>query len=361
MPSKPDMKIPKNPEIICYSQGGIDLQINGALGVDFNDLNSENKHKLPEICCYLWEQGVDAFLPTFVTTSLENYQRSLAILAEAIASTSQAPRSAKILGVHLEGPFLNPDKRGAHPREYLRSLNIEQMQQVIGDFDAIVKLITLAPEIEAEQKVIPFLKERGIIVSLGHSNATAQQARLAFAQGASMITHAFNAMPPLHHREPGLLGEALLNSHVWCGLIADGVHVHPQMVDVAFRVKSDRPKAPPEASQNHAGFFLVSDALAPLGLPDGQYPWDQRMIEVKAGTARLKDGTLSGTTVPLLDGAKNLVRWGICPPKQAIALATTSPRQALQAFKEDFIDDLAQSDSLAWYLSADGNLAWHRC
>ncbi|MEE3716593.1 N-acetylglucosamine-6-phosphate deacetylase [Tumidithrix elongata RA019] len=362
MLSNPETKIPADSDIICYSQGGCDLQINGALGVAFNDLGSENKHKLPEICSFLWQQGVDAFLPTLVTTSLENYKASLAIIAEAMESDRYASCSAKILGVHLEGPFLNPDKRGAHPIEHLRSLNIPQIEQVLGDYGAIVKLMTLAPELDTEQKVIPFLRDRGIIVSLGHSCATALQARQAFAQGATAITHAFNAMPPLHHREPGLLGEALLNPHVWCGLIADGVHVHPQMVDMVYRVKSYSPNYSTEDTNNLSSLFLVSDALAPLGLPDGKYPWDRREIAVKAGTARLEDGTLSGTTVPLLDCAKNLVRWGICEPKRAIALATESPRRALQrslGSKDDLV--LAHSHSLAWYWQKNGDLAWYRC
>ncbi|CAN1209924.1 N-acetylglucosamine-6-phosphate deacetylase [Tumidithrix helvetica PCC 7403] len=362
MLSNPETKIPANSEIICYSQGGCDLQINGALGVAFNDLSRGNAYKLPEICSYLWQQGVDEFLPTLVTTSLEKVHESLGIVAEAMGSAWQGENSAKILGVHLEGPFLNPDKRGAHPREYLRSLNIPQIEQVLGDYGAIVKLMTLAPELDPEQKVIPFLRDRGIIVSLGHSCATALQARQAFAQGATAITHAFNAMPPLHHREPGLLGEALLNPNVWCGLIADGVHVHPQMVEMVYRVKSDPPNYSTEDTNNPSSLFLVSDALAPLGLPDGKYPWDRREIAVKAGTARLEDGTLSGTTVPLLDCVKNLVRWGICNPQQAIALATESPRRALQRSPSSR-NDLAQAHShpLAWYWQKNGDLAWYRC
>jgi len=156
-----------------------------------------------------------------------------------------------------------------------------------------------------------------------------------------MITHAFNAMPPLHHREAGLLGAAILTKGVYCGLIADGVHVHPQMVDILIRLKGRE-------------IVLVSDALAPLGLPDGIYPWDDRTIEVKNHTARLADGTLSGTTLSLLDCVKNLVSWGICSPVEAIALATETPRLAL---------NLPQFPaSLAWYWEeAAGLLTWQRC
>lgn len=336
----------KDRDIICYSHGGIDLQINGALGIAFNQLTADTAHRIPEICRFLWQQGVDGFLPTLVTTSVESITTALEILQTAMRQPQLQDR-AQILGVHLEGPFLNPDKRGAHPQQYLLPLAIAEVKRVLGEFAPIVKLITLAPELDPTNTVIPFLVEQGITVSLGHSTATAAQAKQAFAQGATMITHAFNAMPSLHHREPGLLGEALTQEKVWCGLIADGVHVHPQMVDLIFRLKgaSNTPHIP------HPKLILVSDALAPLGLPDGLYPWDDRAITVKSGTARLENGTLSGTTLPLLDCVKNLVRWGLCEPEQAIALATITPRQALNL-------PITSSRSLGWYWHSEGELAW---
>ncbi len=297
------------------SLGGVDLQINGALGLAFPDLNADNAHILPKICQYLWDVGVDGFLPTLVTTSIENIQRSLAIIADFIPTQKVG---AKILGVHLEGPFLNYQKRGAHPAEYLLPLTIDQVKRVLGDYAQVVKVITLAPELDTTGEVIPYLRSLGIIVSLGHSQATAAQAQAAFTQGATMVTHAFNAMPSLHHREPGLLGVAINHPDVRCGFIADGEHVTPTMLQILLR-----------ASNYAQGLFLVSDALAPLGLPDGVYPWDNRQIEVKNGTARLPDGTLSGTTLPLLLGVQNLVKWGICDLENAIALATTSPRKAI--------------------------------
>ena len=133
-----------------------------------------------------------------------------------------------------------------------------------------------------------------------------------------MVTHAFNAMPGLHHREPGLLGAALTHPGVQCGFIADGQHVHPTMLQILL-----------QAGRYTEGLFLVSDALSPLGLADGRYPWDSREIEVIDGTARLKDGTLSGTTRSILVGVQNLVKWGICDIGRSIELATTAPRHAL--------------------------------
>ncbi len=219
------------------SLGGIDLQINGALGLAFPDLSNENCHQLEEIGQFLWSQGVDGFLPTIVTTSIETIQRSLSVLSPLLSS--------QILGVHLEGPFLNLEKRGAHPAEHLLPLTIETVKRVLGDYASVVKVITLAPELDPTGEAIAYLRSLGIIVSLGHSQATASQAQQAFAQGASMVTHAFNAMPSLHHREPGLLGAAIVHPDVYCGLIADGQHVSPIMLDLVLR-----------ASQYDRGIFL---------------------------------------------------------------------------------------------------------
>lgn len=300
------------------SLGGVDLQINGALGLAFPELNLENCDKLAAICDFLWHQGVDSFLPTLVTTSIENFHRSLAIFADFVSSQSENQPTAKVLGVHLEGPFLNPEKRGAHPAEYLLPLTLENVKRVLGDYASVVKVITLAPELDLTNEVIPYLQDLGIIISLGHSQATFNQAEKAFKLGASMVTHAFNAMPSLHHREPGLLGAAILDCNVRCGLIVDGQHVSLAMMEILLR-----------ASDYDKGIFLVSDALSPLGLPDGVYPWDVREIEVKNSTAKLPNGVLAGTTLPLLGGVQNLVRWGICVQEKAIALATVSPRKAM--------------------------------
>lgn len=297
------------------SLGGVDLQINGGLGTAFPELNAENASSLQKISDYLWDSGVDAFLPTLVTTSVENIERSLAVIADFMQNQTSG---AKVLGVHLEGPFLNAQKRGAHPQEYLLPLSLTEVKRVLGNFTEIVKVITLAPELDSDNEVIPYLRSEGITVSLGHSQATAEQAQSAFNMGATMVTHAFNAMPPLHHREPGLLTAAIINENVMCGFIADGKHVSPMMIDLLLR-----------ASDYTKGLFLVSDALAPLGLPDGTYPWDSREIIVTNGTARLADGTLSGTTLPLLVGVQNLVKWGMCNLETAITLATTAPRKAI--------------------------------
>ncbi|MCZ2201240.1 N-acetylglucosamine-6-phosphate deacetylase [Cylindrospermopsis raciborskii] len=321
------------------SLGGVDLQINGGLGLAFPDLTGRNIHRLQEISDFLWEQGVDAYLPTLVTTSIENIHRSLDLMANY-----EQKSGAKILGVHLEGPFLNYGKRGAHPAEYLLPLTMSEVNRVLGDYASLVKVITLAPELDPTGEVIPYLRSLGITVSLGHSLATAAQADEAFRSGATMVTHAFNAMPPLHHREPGLLGAAMNHPHVMSSFIADGQHIVPPMLEILLRASK--------------GLFLVSDALAPLGLPDGEYPWDSRKITVKNGTARLADGTLSGTTFSLLKGVQKLVQWQICDIETGIFLATDAPRKAINL---PTIGVGVQANLLHWFEDQNtGELTWKR-
>ncbi|ACB53985.1 N-acetyl-glucosamine-6-phosphate deacetylase [Crocosphaera subtropica ATCC 51142] len=330
------------------SLGGIDLQINGGLGLPFTDIQEKHLPKLHQICEFLWQEGIDGFLPTLVTTSVDNIQRSLSILERFIKiQTEENVPTAKVLGVHLEGPFLNHEKKGAHPAQYLLTPSVEAIEWLLGNYESIVKIITLAPELDITNEVIPYLSSRGIVASLGHSQANAKEAKKAFEMGASMVTHAFNAMPPLHHRQPGLLGEAIINSNVYCGLIADGNHVCPTMIELLLR-----------GSLYERGVFLVSDALAPIGLGDGVYPWDNRQIEVKQGTARLANGTLAGTTLPLLVGVKNLVEWQLCPIGNGIALATESPRKAI---KLPAMSPGQPANLLQWHWDNENNqLNWKR-
>ncbi len=325
------------------SIGGVDLQINGALGLAFPELTAGNVDRLNAIGQFLWNAGVDGYCPTIVTTSLENIHRSLGLIRDF---TPQPPRTAQILGVHLEGPCLNPAKRGAHPAEFLQPLTIAGMQAIVGDYADIIQIITLAPELDPSGAVVAYLSDQGITVSLGHSQATAAEANQAFNQGATMVTHAFNAMPPLHHREPGMLGAAIVDPRVRCGFIADGQHICPTMLQLLLQASGPR------------GLFLVSDALSPLGLPDGRYPWDSRSITVTNGTARLDDGTLSGTTLSLLQGVQNLVDWGICSIETAITLATIAPRQAIGQSTE--LIGRSVADLLRWRVEGGRVKGWTR-
>jgi N-acetylglucosamine-6-phosphate deacetylase len=339
------------------SLGGIDLQINGALGVPFTRLGQGSRsarQELQDISRFLWTQGIEGYLATLVTSSMADLQQSLEAIKSYMALPCP-PHTAKLLGVHLEGPCLNPIKRGAHPPEHLKPLSVPVLEELLNTAGDSVKIMTLAPELDPTGEAIAYLKSRNIAISLGHSQATEDQANTAFAQGATLVTHAFNAMPGLHHRDPGLLGAALVNPNVYCGFIADGRHVHQTMLQLLLR-----------SGHYSKQLFLVSDALAPLGLPDGLYPWDNREIHIHQGTAQLEDGTLAGTTLPLLSGVQNLVRWRICSVDEAIALATITPRRALSCLEEaERRDRLYVGQSLEnlirWHLDRESHLlSWER-
>ncbi|MEM6451729.1 MAG: N-acetylglucosamine-6-phosphate deacetylase [Cyanobacteria bacterium P01_D01_bin.105] len=333
--------------------GAVDLQINGALGLAFPDLRTQSFERLEQICEFLWQQGIDSFCPTLVTTSVQNFQGALSAIQQFQQQQKNTPHTAKIIGAHLEGPFLNPAKRGAHPQQFLQQLSLENVKTLVGDFSDTISIMTLAPECATDDNdIIAWLIHQGITVSLGHSLATAAQASCAFDQGATMVTHAFNAMPGLHHRKPGMLGAGLTDSRVSSGVIADGQHICPSMLELLLRSERGR------RHRAVSGLFLVSDALSPLGLPDGTYPWDEREITVVDGTARLANGTLSGTTLSLIRGAQNLVDWDLCEAEEAIALVTQAPRSAIGL--TDNILHHRPERLLRWQSHADNSLTWQR-
>jgi N-acetylglucosamine-6-phosphate deacetylase len=295
------------------SPGGVDLQINGGLGLAFPELRSSDLPRLLELLELLWRDGVEAICPTLVTCAIAPLRQSLAVLAEA-RDKHQAGR-AQLLGAHLEGPFLEPSRRGAHPQEHLCAPSLEALAERIGGFEADIDLVTLAPELSGATAVIAALREQGIVVSLGHSAATETQANAAFQAGVGMLTHSFNAMAGLHHRDPGPLAAAVLEGDVAMGLIADGVHVAPSMAVLLQKLAPEQ-------------VVLVSDALAPYGLSDGEHRWDERTLLVANGTCRLEDGTLAGVTLPLLEGVRRLAGWS-GRAERAIAAATLLPRHVL--------------------------------
>ena len=292
---------------------GVDLQINGGLGLAFPELSSTDLPNLLALLELLWRDGVEAIAPTLVTCGVAELRQALAVLREARAL--HQPGRCLLLGVHLEGPFLAEARRGAHPRRHLAAPSLEALHSRIAGFEQEISLVTLAPELEGADAVIEALLQLGIQVSLGHSEANEAQARAAFESGVGMITHTFNAMAGLHHRAPGPIAAAVLRGDVALGLIADGVHVAPSMAVLLQRLMPNQ-------------VVLVSDALAPYGLADGVHRWDERALIVKKGSCRLEDGTLAGVTLPLLEAVRRMAGWS-GEAGQAIAAATLLPRRVL--------------------------------
>ncbi len=324
------------------SPRGVDLQINGGLGISFNDLNFQQLPKLFELLDLLWDDGIEAIAPTLITCSVESLRKSLKVLRLARREVSN--NRCKLLGAHLEGPFLAEQFRGVHNSNFLCQPSLSALDIRINDFEREITLVTLAPELLGTSGVIKKLKELEILVALGHSGADSDQSRNAFNLGISMLTHTFNAMPGIHHREPGPIGEALVHGDIGIGLIADGIHVHPKISVMLQKL----------ALQN---IFLVSDALPPYGLNTNNFEWDQKLLFIENGVCRLKDGTLAGTTLSLLEGSKRLANW-TRNPSIAIWSATVSPRIILKSGKtiEEFLVGQSFKSLLRWNFNFESNV-----
>lgn len=299
-------------EGLLVAPGLIDLQCNGAAGID---LRSEPE-RLWELASVLPRWGVTSWLPTIVTSPPGVVVRARATLA---AGPPPGWRGAAPIGLHCEGPFLSPDAAGAHPVDLLRPPRLASIEgwSATGG----IAMVTLAPELDGALAVIEALVGRGVVVSVGHSRATAAEVERAVAAGASSVTHLFNAMSPLHHREPGVAGVAMSDERLTVGLIADGLHVDPSVVAIAERAVGDR-------------LVLVSDAVALLGV-DG--------VDVSDGV-RLRDGTLAGSVLPLIDAVANLVAFSRCTPERAVMAASTRPAAVLGAHDRGTLDAGSRGD-----------------
>lgn len=266
--------------------GFIDLQVNGGFGVEVGD----DPGAIRTLAARLPETGVTAFLPTIVTSPPEFYPKAIAAFDEA----RNAP-GARPLGLHIEGPFLSPQRHGAHRRGLIESANPRLLDRLLAG-DA-VRLVTLAPERPDAPELIRRLRERGILVSFGHTDATYEQFVAGVDAGARMATHLYNAMSPFGHRAPGAIGAALLDDRITVGLIADGVHSHPASLALAFRMKRE------------ARVALVTDMMAAAGMPPGTYALGGQEVHVDGVSARLADGTLAGSIITMDQAVRNMVHW----------------------------------------------------
>jgi N-acetylglucosamine-6-phosphate deacetylase len=302
--SKADLVVPGT-----IAPGFIELQINGAYGADF----SNDGRTVAGVAARLPETGVTAFLATIITSPWDTYPQRLSQVREAMRAVMHGSSGARPLGVHLEGPYLHPAKRGAHNRRFCGS----NVDEILGWADAsLTHIVTLAPELPGALDAIRALSGKGIVVSAGHSNATYAKAIAGFKAGITWGTHLYNAMSGLGHREPGLAG-ALMSSSVPCGLIADGIHVHPAMVKLAFKAKSAQ------------GITLVTDAMAAMGMAPGRYKLSDREVSVNETSARLADGTLAGSILKMDQAVRNMIAFAGCTPAEALAMASTTPARVL--------------------------------
>ena len=284
--------------------GFVDLQVNGGFGIDV----ATAPDHLPELSRALLATGTTAYLPTVISSPDTLYEDALPDIATAANGPTD---SAQVLGVHLEGPFLSPEKKGAHAADDILPPDSDYLSKLL-DLGPI-RMLTLAPEIPGAGELVRIARDQGIVVSAGHSNATFEIAYPALDSGIASITHLFNAMSSLHHRDPGLPGAAFAHPNVVCGLISDGLHVHPETIHFAFKMLGpDR-------------IYLVTDATAGTGMERGRFSLATREIFVEAGVTRLGNGAIAGSILTMAEALQNILAFTGCTLPEAVRMSSTTP------------------------------------
>jgi len=296
---------------LILAPGFIDIHVHGGGGVS---LITEDPSEIRSYARWVVSRGVTGFLVTLVGAPLPQMERWLAAV---VATDDGVDGGARLLGVHLEGPFVNPARRGALPTEGLRPPDVAQFLALAEAAQGRLKIITLAPELPGAADIVAAARQRGVVVSMGHTDATYEQALEAIEWGVQQATHCFNGMRPFHHRDPGCLGAILSSPRISAELIADGVHVHPGAMASLLAAKGPQ------------GTILVTDGIAAAGLADGAYSLAGEAIQVQSGVASLADGTLAGSVVTMDQAVRNIVRLGLAPLAEAVRMASTNPASAL--------------------------------
>jgi N-acetylglucosamine-6-phosphate deacetylase len=318
--SRAGREVPTNIRLVDFADGilapgFIDLHIHGGAG---HDVMEAGAGALPPVERLLVSHGVSSYFPTTVTAPLDATLSALTRLADAIEAAERSPQPqngelrARPLGIHLEGPFISHKRRGVHPPENLLAPSPAAFDRFWQAARGHIRVLTIAPELPGALEVIKLASSRGVCVSLGHSNADLDAARAGFAAGARHATHTFNAMRPLDHRDPGILGEVLTDSRLSAEIIADGIHVDPVIVQLFLKAKG------PEAA------VLITDATAATGMPDGRYRLGSLEVEVKDGRCMVGD-SLAGSVLTMDRAVRNVMQFAQWDLQPAVRLATLNP------------------------------------
>lgn len=296
--------------------GLIDIHIHGGAGHDVMEGSDESLGAIERMMA---RHGVTSYCPTTVTAPLDQTLRSLEKLGAAVQraeSDGHDATRARPLGVHLEGPFLSHARRGVHPPIHLQPVSDELFNQMWDAASGRIRMLTIAPELEGALALIRDVSRRGVCVSIGHSNATLQQARAGIEAGVRHATHTFNAMRRIHHRDPGLLGAVLTDRNVTADIVVDGIHVQPVMVDLFMRAKGVE------------GAVLITDAISAAGMPDGTYHLGSFEVEVRGDRCE-SHGKLAGSVLTLDRAVRNMMQFAKMSFQDSVRLATLNPARVL--------------------------------
>ncbi len=310
-----EARVPANAEIfdaggMSIAPGFVDVHMHGVMGHD--NMGTGLAEVIPALPAY----GVTSFMATTLTYPRPEVIEALEIMSEILSSP---PPGANCLGIHLEGPHLSPKRPGMATSDWLYPLSAEDFHQLQKAADGYIKMITFAPEEGDAMLAIPALIAGGVVPVIGHSDATFEQVGRAVELGLNHATHTYNAMRPLLHREPGVVGAVMYFDQVYAELIADGVHIHPAAMQILVRIKGlDK-------------VVLISDSAPLAGLPDGEYEWEHKPVHVRDGRCVLPDGTLAGAHELLDTGVRNLVNLLGLPLEKALIPATRTPADSVGA------------------------------
>jgi N-acetylglucosamine-6-phosphate deacetylase len=309
-PSDADGKLDAGGRIIC--PGFIDLQVNGGGGALLTeDATPETVDRMSRTYARF---GTTAIVPTVVTSRQDQMERGLAAVAEAMR---QQQNGARVLGSHLEGPFIGRKRRGAHAERFLQEPNIDSFRRLLDASEGTLRIVTIAPELDGAVDLIRAACGVGVVVSIGHSDATLDQANAGIDAGATLATHLFNGMRPLGHRDPGVIGAVLTDDRVTAGTIPDGVHVDSAVLSLIWRSKRAERVA------------LVTDAMSVVGSESSTFEIYGERVEVREGACYLPDGTLAGSALTMDRAVWNMHDRAVVPLRDAIAMATATPARVL--------------------------------
>src|SRR5580704_2378141 len=298
--------------------GFVDIHIHGGAG---HDVMEDDPAALPAVEHLLAQHGVTSYFPTTVTAPMDATMRALERLGRAVksAAADTAPAQsgrARPIGIHLEGPFISHARRGVHPPADLLPPRLQTFEKLWEASHGQIKLLTIAPELEGAPELIAEAVRKGVCVSLGHSDATLEATERGIAAGARHATHTFNAMRPLSHRDPGILGAVLVDDRLTADVIADGIHLDPAILDLFLRAKG------PERA------VLITDAIAATGMPDGRYHLGSLEVDVKNGTC-LSEGKLAGSVLTMDRAVQTVARLPHWDFRKAVRLATYNPARVV--------------------------------